>query len=343
MLETSTSTQFPDLPALTAGLNSIFNRNGTRYGKVTILDREQMEEGSFPKELVTCGLEDGSQLHLFCKYTGGYSHASHGHRRGVPYEAGIYDGVLKQLPISKPTFYGTHTGATEDDVWFVLEYLPDTLRLNQPDDPDAAMALAARWLGNFHSLIEKRLPSSAIVSAYGTEYYRGWSRRALEFTTDAGLHLPWLDSLCPQYDEIAPQVLGSMPTVIHGEFYPRNILFHDGEIYPVDWESAAIAAGEIDLVTMTDCWDEEVTETCALAYQQARWPEGAPADVEDRITWARLYLQLRWLGDCGRAEWWCASCQQTRNRPRQPDWTIDEDSLWRFEQLRFGGERLGLI
>ena len=343
MQETSTYTQFPDLLVLTDGLNSILNFNDARYGKVTILDREQMKEGSFPKELVTCRLEDGKKLQLFCKYTGGYSHASHGHRAGVPYEARIYQGVLAPLSISKPTFYGTHTGATKDDVWVVLEYLPDTLRLNQPDDPDAAMVLAARWLGNFHSLVERRLPSSSIVSSYDSEYYRGWSRRALEFTRDAGLHFGWLDSLCAKYEEFGPVVLGSCSTVIHGEFYPRNILFRDGEIYPVDWESAAIAAGEIDLVTMTDCWDDDVTERCALIYQQARWPKGVPADFENRITWARLYLQLRWLGDCGRAEWWCASCQRLANRPRQNDWTLDQDSLWRFEQLKFAGKQLGLI
>jgi len=343
MLATKTSSQLPNQQELIASLNSIFNGNGTHRGEITILDRELMEEGSFPKERVTCRIGNDHQLQLFCKYTAGYSHASHGHRGGVPYETAIYRDVLQPLQVATPTFYGSHTGDTEDDVWMFLEYLPKTLRLNQPEDPEAAMNLAARWLGKFHALVESRLPLPDTVSLYTAEYYRGWSRRALAFARDSQVSYPWLESLCARYDETAPLLLGKAPTIIHGEFYPRNILFRDGKIYPVDWESAAIAAGEIDLVTMTDCWPEEVAEHCALEYRQARWPMGAPADFEQTLTWARMYLQFRWLGDCGRAGWWCANCQSVRPLPRQVGQTLDYDSLWRFEQLQTAGERLELI
>ena len=343
MLETVTTTKFPTLPALTTGLNSILNANGTRFGKVTIISREQMEEGSFPKELVTCQVEDGRSLQLFCKYTAGYSHASHGHRGGVPYEAEVYRHVLQPLRVSTPSFHGMHTGPDRDDVWFVLEYIPNTLRLNQPDDPDMAMVVAASWLGRFHARAEKRLPAPAIVSTYDAEYYRGWSERTLEFARATGVEAKWLAPLCAQFEEIGPQILSTHPTVIHGEFYPRNILFRDYRIFPVDWESAAIAAGEIDLVTMTDCWDDEVTGRCVTAYQIGRWPHGVPADFDQRMTWARLYLQLRWLGDCGRADWWCASCRRLRNGSAQNSAQIDNESIWRLDELRTAGEQLGLI
>jgi hypothetical protein len=343
MLETTTPLYFPNSQLLTATLNSILNSNGTRYGEVTIVNREQMEEGSFPKELVTCRIEDGRQVQLFCKYTGGYSHASHGHRGGVPYEAEVYRHVLEPLRVSTPGFRGMHTGAGANDVWFVLDYIPNALRLNQPDDPDMAMVVAASWLGSFHGVAEKRLPSPSIINPYTADYYRGWSRRTVEFSEDAGLDLPWLRSLCSQYEDIGPQMLSSAPTVIHGEFYPRNVLFRDYRIFPVDWESAAIAAGEIDLVTMTDCWDDQVKARCATAYRWARWPDGVPADFEERLTWAHLYLQLRWLGDCGRANWWCASCHPIRNGSAHRTGLIDEESSFRFEELRKAGEQLGLI
>jgi hypothetical protein len=343
MLDTSTISQFPSLPALTSGLNSLLNSNGTRYGDVTVIEREQMEEGSFPKELVTCRVEDGRCLQLFCKYTAGYSHSSHGHRGGVPYEAQVYHHVLRPLRVSTPSFHGMHRGADQHDVWFVLEYIPNALRLNQPEDPDMAMVVAASWLGRFHAQVAKRMPSPSVVCTYDAEYYRGWSRRTVEYARDSGLDLSWLRPLCAKYDEIAPQILSTETTVIHGEFYPRNILVRDYQIFPVDWESAAIAAGEIDLVTMTDCWDDELTARCATAYQIARWPQGVDAKFCQRLTWARVYLQFRWLGDCGRADWHCADCRTVSNGFAESGPPVDKEAVWRLEELRQAGEQLGLI
>jgi len=112
-------------------------------------------------------------------------------------------------------------------------------------------------------------------------------------------------------------------TIIHGEYYPKNVLYRDGIIYPVDWESAAIAAGEIDLACLTDRWPADTVRECERAYQQSRWPDGAPAAFAQRLAAARLYIHLRWLGD-------------------RPEWTTRQQ-YWRFDHLRSVGEQLGLI
>jgi hypothetical protein len=54
-------------------------------------------------------------------------------------------------------------------------------------------------------------------------------------------------------------------------------------IYPVDWESAAVAAGEIDLAALTEGWPPGFVEQCELEYQRARWPEGPPTGFERRL------------------------------------------------------------
>jgi thiamine kinase-like enzyme len=85
------------------------------------------------------------------------------------------------------------------------------------------------------------------------------------------------------------QVLLEPPlTIIHGEYYGRNILVQDGVIYPVDWELAAMAAGEIDLASLTDQWPSSITEQCEVAYQQARWPQGTPASLKATCCCAAL-------------------------------------------------------
>ena len=113
-------------------------------------------------------------------------------------------------------------------------------------------------------------------------------------------------------------------TIIHGEFYQKNVLLRDGTIYPVDWQSAAIASGEIDLAALVERWPAAIARACEDAYQRARWPDGAPTDFLRRLDAARVYLQFRWLGD-------------------RPEWTTDEACHWRFEPLRLTAMRLGLI
>jgi len=95
----------------------------------------------------------------------------------------------------------------------------------------------------------------------------------------------------------------------------------------VDWESAAVAAGETDLAALTEGpWAEEIVRQCESEYQCARWGSGRPADFERRLDAARLYLHFRWLGE------------------RPDSNTADrEKASWRFKELRAIGQRLGLI
>ena len=83
--------------------------------------------------------------------------------------------------------------------------------------------------------------------------------------------------------------------MIHGEYYPKNILVRDAAILPVDWESAAAGVGEIDLATLTTGWGPAVRSACEGAYVASRWPEGAPHGFERRLDLARMYVRLCWL------------------------------------------------
>ena len=64
-----------------------------------------------------------------------------------------------------------------------------------------------------------------------------------------------------------------------------------------DWESAALAAGELDLAGLTRGWDDELTAHCERQYCLARWPNGTPDDFPLRLTAAQVFLHLRWLGE----------------------------------------------
>jgi aminoglycoside phosphotransferase (APT) family kinase protein len=137
----------------------------------------------------------------------------------------------------------------------------------------------------------------SFLKRYDAEYYLGWAHRTALLAGPLHARLPWLATLCQRFEILVPLLLAPPPTIIHGEYYGRNILVQDGIVYPVDWESAAIAAGEIDLASLTDQWPSSITEECELAYQHARWPQGTPIEFERRLAAARLYLHFRWLGE----------------------------------------------
>ncbi len=319
--------EFPSLLKLTAGLRSALSASRHVIGKLRILDREPaLTASTFPSEIVTCRLDNGTQLRLYCKYAVGYSHDSHDHRRGLAYEATVYSKFLRPLQATVPKFYGVHTDATAGGTWLFLEYLDKSVPVNQTPDPAPLMAQAARWIGGFHAVNKARLAGTPIpfLVVYDADYYLGWARRTALFAGRLHRHYPWLDTVCRHFEKLVDFLLARPATVIHGEYESDNLLFRDGMIYPVDWESAAVAAGEIDLARLTWGWPEDIVRQCEQQYQQARWPEGQPLDFERRLAAARLYLRLRFLGH--RAEW-----------------TLHKSSLELFEELRSMGEQLGVI
>jgi hypothetical protein len=313
--------QLPNLQSLTVGLTSVLR------SQVTILDRQpNIFTSTFPSEIVACRVDGVSKLLLLCKYApGGHRDNVYGHRGGVTYEAAIYRHVLKPSQASTPTFYGIYSDMSTDDSWLVLQYLDNSVRIDKTPEP-TAMSLAAGWIGQFHSANEEHfsLAPMSFLNRYNAEYYLGWARRTSLFAGHWHQRFPWLATLCECFEELVALLLTAPPVLIHGEYYPKNILFRTGVVYPVDWESATIAAGEIDLASLTEGWPAEIVRQCQLEYQRARWPVGSPADFERTLAAARLYLHFRWLGD-------------------RPEWTAPDSHLWRFEELRSAGAQLGVI
>jgi hypothetical protein len=320
---TSQPAPFPDLATLTTRLNQLPGEDGFVPRPVTVLSRkENLYASTFPSEVVTCRLADGQERRLLCKYAAGRNHDAHGHRGGVRYEAKVYRRVLRALGASVPRCYEASEGAFAEDAWLILDYLDQGVRLSDIGEKDALLC-AARWCGHFHAaaatwLAERPRPG---LTVYGAAYYRKWAQRALQ-AADSGRDRPWLQSLCARWEEASGPLLAAA-TFIHGEFYPHNILVHGEDVYPVDWESAAIAAGEIDLAAVTEGWPEKYVAECMREYRRVRWPEEAPADFERALLAAQLYLMFRWLG--GEQE------------------IAPQDTEWCLERARTRGERLGLI
>jgi hypothetical protein len=321
-----TQDKLPDNQTLANKINSVLVQNKFGQGLVTILARESNPYATtFPSEIITCQLADGNEFRLLCKYAAGFNHNVYGHRGGVSYEADVYHYILQNLQVPTPKYFGAHQDVITGETWLILEYFDDKLRVRASNNLNSMQA-AARWLGRFHKENETILENASLqfLNKYDADYYRGWADRTSHFASYLDQHLSWLDTICINFKEMVYILLEPKYNIIHGEFYPNNILYYEEKIFPVDWESAAIAIGEIDLASLIDHWPEKVRKDCIAEYQSIRWTEGTPADFKEKLETARLYWHFRWLGD-------------------RPEWTTNEKERWRFEEIHQIGERLGLI
>lgn len=308
---------------LTTVLTSLMSENRPCASQLKVTHRQRLNQGTSPKEIVACELGNGRKIRFFCKYTAEQTRNSHGHRGGIGHEAEVYRKLLGPMRFSTPSLWGCHNDESAGEVWLFLEYLDRSMRVTKSTEADA-MVLAARWIGQFHAAVTARLADDVFtfLRPYDKAYYQGWVQRTLQYAGRNIAHYHWLTVLFEQFDKVVIALLSAPPTIIHGEYYARNILFRKGKILPVDWESAAIAPGEIDLASLTEGWPEEIARRYESEYRQKRWPNGPPHDFEGTLCAARIYLCLRWLGE-------------------SPELTA-ADSL-RFDRLHSACQQFGLI
>jgi aminoglycoside phosphotransferase (APT) family kinase protein len=287
--------------------------------QVRIETRAVNESGTLPKERVVCRVAGGRRHSLFCKYDAPRA-ASHGHRHGVEYEAEVYRRVLSAATATTPQFVGTY--AAVGGPCLVIEFLDGSERLS---DRPADMVSAARWLGEFHAAFDDRAdsPELGFVTRYTVDYYRGWARRTLAHAHEHGRATPAVAALCERFLDHVPTFAMLPVTVVHGEFTIHNVLVRDGIVYPIDWESAALGPGEVDLMCLVDRWPADVVEECARTYAGTRYGAHTPADFATRMSWAELYLHLRWLGE-------------------HPDLMLGKKRVWRLDRLEEMAGQWGL-
>jgi hypothetical protein len=328
--------RYPSQKRLVEGLAAIFSTKKPPEENLTILARKPNPLGStFPTEIVKCRLaRDRTTLGLFVKYGTRNFDGVHGHRGNVSYESKVYQEVLRPLRASTPSFYGAYQDKVGKIPWLVLEYLPGGTPASWSKDP-RAMIRSARWIGRFHAASEKLLPSPRLrfLHRYDANYYKGWSRRTKQqFSRFHGLS--WIPDLCDQFEKQIPRLLASPQTIIHGEYFGSNIIYQNSTSHPADWQSAAVAPGEIDLASLTHSWPTRIVQRCEREYCKSRWPSDAPNSFEETLEVARLYMNLRWLGDRSLM----APLLRGQERP------IPSKNLKKFIRgLYEAGDRMGLV
>ena len=307
--------------ALAVGLADVF---GVRPEDLVLERLTNPKASTFPSEFVRCRLPDGRRLDLCCKYGADETDGCYGHRGNAAYEAAVYRLLMRRGVPGVPRLHGTFAERPARRTWLVLERVPG-LRIDELPDQACAMRAAAAWAGRLHAanLRADARDAGVPLIRHTRSYYLGWIHRTIEFARPLHGRYPWLPELARHADELIAPLLTAPRVLIHGEYYPHNVLVHDGAVFAVDWQSAAVAAGELDLAALTEHWPAEIADACAREYREARWPAGAPASFDAVLEVARIHWLFRWLGD-------------------RPQWTLGERARWRWQMLERVAARLGL-
>ena len=310
-------TLLPTTDVLAAGLATLIGH----LVPVTVLDRRHHPNASRSRtEIITFQANGSEPRQVFIKYEVTWRPES-----CLKYEAQFHRAVLEPLKVCPYHFYGSYKEPETERRWLVMQYLDVKLTLDDMSDTKSMVAAAA-WLGRFHRRSDEYLRHNELtfLKVFDAEYYLGFARRALEVPENRRVEFSWLEDLYPKFTTFVRPILARRPTISHGDYYLHNILYRDGQIFPIDWEFAGLEAGELDLVCLTDGWPEKVSDECSLAYQRERWPMGAPDDFENAMLAARLCILFHNIG-------------------RHADWTSHWEAIWYAARLRQLSQSMGLI
>jgi Ser/Thr protein kinase RdoA (MazF antagonist) len=166
-----------------------------------------------------------------------------------------------------------------------------------------------RWLGRLHASFAARVnelrDSNPYLVEHSDSWFRGWHERALSaLSRSEDERAGALRRALGTYDEVIETLTDLPRTFLHGEFYPSNVLVvaesPPVQVYPVDWEMAAVGPGIIDLAALVGGWEQDERRRLVAAYEEAyaAGGEGGITSGEPAVDLSRcrLHLALQWLG-----------------------------------------------
>ena len=317
-------------------------REGRRTSVVALRRRSWEYATSALLELVTTTEDDGTERHLVLKHLGRHTLTEKARRAKPSFaidpqrEIEVYRRILAPLHVG-PGLVGFSISPQRGPHWLLIEHVPG-FRLSEAGEVGVWMAVA-RWLGALHQRLatfdSQQSREQARLIEYDRRWYTAWLNRALRFfaaedpsqsrrSRDA---LKWLAA---RYERVIERLTSIPSTVIHGEFYPENIVVAGTAdsplVCPVDWEMTAIGPGIIDLAALTSGqWSEEHRRAVMAAYAAgSALRAGTTLDeLAESVEYANIHLAVQWLGWFGRRRTQPAHAQ---------DWLAD--AVGRAEALR---------
>jgi len=183
-------------------------------------------------------------------------------------ESLIYEEVLPAVPVSSVRYYGALDDPDAGGSWLFIGYAGG--ERYEPASP-GHRALAARWLAGLHTAVPWTGPPAGLP-VHGTAHYlrtldsaRAEIMRGLD---DPGLTradialltrvVSRYRAIAARWDELEAILALTPPTIVHGDFAPKNIRVAGVVLRPFDWGSAGWGSPAVDLAQVdaapSTCW-----------------------------------------------------------------------------------------
>jgi len=121
-------------------------------------------------------------------------------------------------------------------------------------------------------VIARLLPTSRLL-VYDEAYYRRWLERARQIVGSRRGSRRIVLRIASAYDCAIDRLVAMPRTLIHGEFYPCNVVVRTAgrrvRVCPVDWEMAAYAPALVDLASLATGWNSRAQRAIVRAYHTA--------------------------------------------------------------------------
>lgn len=303
------------------------NHFGRRRAIIKLARRPCPYTSSFPIEEIDVGFADGSELQLVMKDLSpdGMVESARRARPEFLYEPRreihTYRRILPYAPPGTATWYGAVANPTTRRYRLFLERV-EGLELRHVG-AFSIWERTARWIAEFHRAFPPtgiaQLARSCRLLVYDEAFYWLWLERAQRFAARRPVVRRVVDRIARRYAPLVRR-LASMPrTLIHGEFYPCNVVIrrtgHQVRVCPVDWEMAALGPGLMDLASLTTGWGQRERRALMRAYRAAvsdssTRPAHIPNDFLVDLDCCRLHLAVRMLG---WSDTWVPPPQHARN------------------------------
>jgi Phosphotransferase enzyme family len=268
---------------LLLGLHSVFPATA----HIEVVERRPASHvSSFSAELVRARV-GADELRLFCKYGETDLRDPQSHRRGLAYESFVYKAALAG---HRPRRIGRFT--TDRTDCLVLEHLDGACLLRHCGLDDYVRA--ARWLGRFHRR-HANISAGDRLTVYGP---RMFERRVDELTAHPEARtVPWLRGAAGKLSRMLAPLTEAPTTLLHGEYFPGNILLLDGDVVPVDWETAGVGPAELDMGAFTWGWDPPSSRLLEEAYAAERTRPGGAGTSGERLRAGRTFVLVQSLAE----------------------------------------------
>jgi hypothetical protein len=254
---------------------------GQRRPIVSIDRRPSPYTSSFPVEELDVRFADGFALQMVVKDLSpdAMPNAARRARPAFLYdprrEIEVYRWILPHAPHGTATWYGAVASAAARRYWLFLERVRG-LELRHVGAL-STWKEAARWAARFHrsfapGVIARLLPTSRLL-VYDEAYYRRWLERARQIVGSRPGSRRIVERIASAYDCAIDRLVAMPRTLIHGEFYPCNVVVRTAgrrvRVCPVDWEMAAYAPALVDLASLATGWNSRAQRAIVRAYHTA--------------------------------------------------------------------------